>query len=209
MHQDLQHTVVGIDVSKNTLDCNVSGQPDVTTFTYDTKGLDALVKKVRSHDAPLVVMEATGRYERRLADHLVDHDIAASVVNPRDVRYFARAHNQLAKTDAIDARMITRFGQQMDCPRYRKPSAAEAKLQACITRREQAVGMRTAESNRLQQTDDAAMRTLIRHSIAMFDRQIARIDAMIDAVTTGDEDMRRRRDILESVPGIGYMLQRD
>ena len=100
---------VGVDVSKDSLDVAIGAQKDIITFTNDQKGVDALVKKLRRIDAQLIVFESTGGYELLAASCLAEAGLAVVIVNPRQVRNFAKATGILAKTDAIDARVIARL----------------------------------------------------------------------------------------------------
>jgi transposase len=198
-----QHTAVGIDVAKDSFDLAVCGHTDGRTLPMNAAGFRQLRAVLRRIDNPLVVLEATGGYERRLANHLHDAGVPVSVVNPRQVRDFARAHNQLAKTDTLDARIIARFGQQMPVRRYARPTAAQERLKACIVRREQVLDMLIAERARLQQTDDRNACISLRRLIKVLEREQATLDAGIHELTEADETIRQRRDLLESVPGVG------
>jgi len=102
---------VGVDVSKDSLDVAIGPQKDIITFVNDQKGVDALVKKLSRIGPELTVFESTGGYELLAASLLVEAGLAVVIVNPRQVRNFAKATGILAKTDAIDARVIARFAE--------------------------------------------------------------------------------------------------
>ena len=141
--------------------------------------------------------------ERRLADALTAAAIDVAVVNPRQIRDFARAHNQLAKTDAIDARIIARFARIMQPPIYRSPAPAQRKLQAMVTRRHQVSRMLTQERNRLDRIEDAMIRRMIRNAIGVYERQMVVLEMEIRQCIEQDEAMRDRYTLLQSAPGVG------
>lgn len=195
--------VIGVDVAQNTLDIATSDRTRVEHLAYDQATLNALVRRWRRHTPQLIVMEATGGLERRLAHHLLRAGLAVAIVNPAQIRCFARAAGQTAKTDAIDARLIARYGQLMQPRPSELPDEHELKLTALISRRRQVVRMRTAEKNRLSRTGDPAMRRLIRQAITLYSNQLERLNSEIAAILETNETMRQRAAILQSVPGVG------
>ena len=102
---------VGVDVSKDSLDVAIGPQKDIITFANEQKGVDALVKKLSRIDPQLTVFESTGGYELLAVSSLAEAGLAVVIVNPRQVRNFAKATGILAKTDAIDARVIAHFAE--------------------------------------------------------------------------------------------------
>jgi len=201
--QQLNNIVVGIDVAKRKLDLCLSSSVKVQTFSYDKPGLRQLMTLLGKHDVQLVCLEATGSYERRLLDELFKKDLPVAVVNPRLIRDFARAMNQLAKTDAIDARVIVQFAQKMEPRRTPKPSKLSLKLQALSTRRRQVNGMRVQEKNSLDTTNDRFTQRMIRQSIRLFEKQLETINRTIEQLIAQDKTLQAKADILLSTPAVG------
>jgi len=143
--------IVGIDVSKARLDC--FGLPMQEAWSCDNgpEGIERLVHRLREFDCELALMEATGGYETQAATALAAAGLRVAVVNPRQVRHFAKALNKLAKTDRIDARVLAEFAHSVN-PQVRPlPDEHTRELSELLARRAQLVGMRTQEKNRLGQ----------------------------------------------------------
>jgi transposase len=141
---------VGVDVSKDSLDVAIGTQKDIITFANDQKGVDALVKKLKRINAQLTVFESTGGYELLAASCLADAGVAVVIVNPRQVRNFAKATGILAKTDAIDARVIAHFAEAVKPEVRPLKDHQTSELAALVTRRRQLIEMIVAERNRLR-----------------------------------------------------------
>ena len=141
---------VGVDVSKDSLDVAIGPHKDIITFANDQKGVDALVKKLRRIDAQLTVFESTGGYELLAASSLAEAGLAVVIVNPRQVRNFAKATGILAKTDAIDARVIAHFAEAVKPEVRQLKDRQTSELTALVTRRRQIIEMIVAERNRLR-----------------------------------------------------------
>lgn len=195
--------VIGVDVAQDTLDIATSDSNRVEHVVYDQTTLDALVRRWRHHTPQLIVMEATGGLERRLAHHLLQAGLPVAIVNPAQIRCFARAAGQTAKTDAIDARLIARYGRLMQPRPSELPNKHELKLTALVRRRRQVIRTRTAERSRLSRTGDPAMRRLIRQAITLYSTQLELINDEIAAILETNETMQQRAAILRSVPGVG------
>jgi Transposase len=156
------------------------------TLGNNPQGIQALLTQLKALPGCLVVVEATGRYERRLVAELVNAGHRVAVVNPRHVRHFARALGQLAKTDRIDAHVLALFGQRMQ-PRETEPtSEKQQELQQLVVRRRQVISLRTAESNRLEQTTSKLAVKGIRKLLALLDKQLAELDAQIAKLVQSD-----------------------
>jgi transposase len=200
---DRTPTVVGIDVAKAKLDVATDPPTVAASFPSDPPGIARLLEALRDSDVALVVVEATGAYERPVVDALRAAGHPVAVVNPRQVRDFARADGRLAKTDRIDARVLALFGRRMQPePGTPRPEAV-ARLDALLTRRRQLVGMRTMELNRSAQDAPTLAKRQIAEMIAVLDRQIAEIDGEIDGIIRGDERLRDDAKLLRTIPGIG------
>ncbi len=196
-------SVVGIDVSKASLDVAFGLGEPVQTFPNEPKGHRALSRVLAKQPPSRIVLEATGGYEKKILLHLNDRQLPAIRVNPRQVRDFARATGVLAKTDAIDARVLVRFGAAIE-PQHRPlPSKAQEKMGLLQTRRSQLIEFRTAENNRLKQADDAWLKRMIMHMIKVFDKQIEELDAESRKVIEQHRELERTYEIITSVPGVG------
>lgn len=194
---------VGIDISKKKLDLCFASSSQVYTFVYDQSGLRKLLALLDTRNLQLVCLEATGGLERRLLEKLFERKLPVAMVNPRQIRDFARAMNQLAKTDVIDARVIALFAQKMTPRVMEKPSEIRLKIQALTTRRRQVSQMRTQEKNRLASTSDPLTRKLLRQTIALFEKQLHSLQTEIEGLIVADKDARRKFEILCSTPAVG------
>jgi transposase len=203
MEANLQGSCVGIDVAKHHWDVAVAGQRRVLRFVADASGLVALMAYLEDLSPRLVCLEATGGYERSLRDALHQRSIRLSVVNPRQVRDFARAQGELAKTDAIDAGMIARFAAAFNPKPDEQPSAAQERLRALRARRQQVVHSLTQEKNRLATAPDVESRGSIQEAIDFYDRQLRELDRRIAEMMSTDPVFRQRLALLTSVPGVG------
>jgi len=132
---------VGVDVSKDSLDVAIGPQKEIITFSSDQKGVDSLVKKLSRVDAQLSVFESTGGYELLATSCLAEAGLAVVIVNPRQVRNFAKATGILAKTDAIDARVIARFAEAVKPEVRQLKDHQTSELTALVTRRRQIIEM--------------------------------------------------------------------
>lgn len=140
---------IGLDVSKSYIDLHQLPQERTARFEYDPEGLAKLVTFLKRRKPVLIVMEATGGYESSVAAELTSAGLSVAVVNPRQVRDFARALGKLAKTDAIDAAVLARFAQDVRPEARKLPGPEEQTLKAFVARRRQLVHMLVAEKNRL------------------------------------------------------------
>jgi transposase len=194
-------TWVGIDVAKTHLDVAIEGGQYWRVAT-DEEGISGLVHELRGLHPTLVVLEATGGYERGVTAALADAGIPVAVVNPRQVRDFAKATGQLAKTDALDARVLAHFAATVQPePRGLADTQAE-ELRDLLTRRRQVVGMLTAEKNRLKQAT-RLVRPRIKEHIAFLEQELEENNADLDGLLHASPLWREREDLLRSVPGIG------
>lgn len=194
---------VGIDVSKKHLD--VHSLPDNRTLRVlnSRDGIRELLEQLPIPGSCRVIAEATGGYQRLLVAELVSAGHTVSVVNPRQVRDFARADNRLAKTDRIDARTLARFGQVFELRPVEKTSESQSELQQLVAHRRHLIEVRTAQQNRLDtQTSQAVVKSL-RQMLTLLGTQIAETEEAINQLVEEDDDWKSRSEILRSVPGIG------
>jgi transposase len=199
--------VVGIDVAKATLDVAALPGGAAWSVANDAAGLGALVARVQALAPTLVVLEATGGYERALVVALATAGLPLVIANPRQVRAFARAVGQLAKTDRLDAGVLARFGQQVQPTPRPLPDATVQVLDALLARRRQLLEMLTAEKNRLGIAPPALHRSLHQH-IRWLERQLAALDDDLDGQIQASPVWRAKDNLLQSVPGVGPVLSR-
>ena len=196
--------VIGIDVSKDTLVIAVHPSGDTWTSETIPEALDALVERLRSHQPQLIVMEATGGYERPLAAACATASLPVAIVNPRQVRAFARALGRTAKTDTIDARVLALFGARVH-PAPRPLADAETQaLARLVARRRQLLEMLRAERQRLAQAPPTGPVTRdLRNHIRWLERRVADVDADIGTAIEQSPAWRVQDDLLRTVPGVG------
>jgi len=199
---------VGIDVSKNQLDVHVRSSGEAWSTGNDPKAHATLATKLAALAPSLVVLEATGGYQAAIAATLAASNIRVAVVNPRQVRDFAKATGALAKTDAIDAAVLAHFAESIRPEPRPMPDELTLELQALVTRRRQLIDMRTAESNRLETCRVEPVRRNIQKMIKMLTQQIGKIDDDLDTTIRNSPLWREREDLLSSAIGIGTTTAR-
>jgi transposase len=199
---------VGIDVSKDRLDVHVLPSDEAFAVARHGEGLDVLVERLRALPAELVVLEATGGYETVVAAALAAGGLPLVVVNPRQIRDFARAAGQLAKTDRLDARIIARFAQAMRPEPRPVPSAAAQALGELVARRRQIVEMIGAENNRRRHLTHKRVLRGLERILAELQTQLSEIEREIDDNVRGTPAWREKENLLKTVPGIGNTIAR-
>lgn len=200
-------TFVGIDVSKAHLDLAIRPSNETAALANDLAGIDEVVTRLRSLKPALVVLEATGGLERGLVRALVAAALPVIVANPRQVREFARATGQVAKTDRLDARILARFAEVIR-PALRLPLDPQTEaLRALLTRRRQLLDMLTAEKNRLPTAPKRVQKRITAH-VTWLTTELARVGEELDEAIRQSPVWREQEDLLRSVPGIGPVLSR-
>lgn len=202
---DKQTSWIGIDVSKGRLDVAGSNGERLSVSAAD---LQKLVSWVGKRRPDLIVLEATGGYEREAVAALLAKGWAVAVVNPRQVRDFARATGRLAKTDAIDAAVLAAFAQAVQPEPRRLRDAQTEALRDIVVRRRQLLDMRKAEKNRLETALSPIVRDGVRRHLAWLDSEIAQADDDLDQQIRQSPSWRADEDLLTSVPGVGPILAR-
>ena len=202
MDESIRH-FVGIDVAKQSFDVCIFPEEKRLSLSHDEDGLRQLRRQLPKEGTCLIVIEATGGYQRRLVAELAEAGHRVAVVNPRQVRDFARGLGILAKTDRIDAALIARFGQHVRPRTIEKTPEKQAELEQLVVRRRQLVDLRTAESNRLETISVKSVRKSIQQVVNLLNKQIERIEKDILALLESDDDWKEKRKLLDSVPGIG------
>lgn len=199
--------VVGIDVSKERLDTALRPSGERWTSTNDACGISTLCRRLHKRTPTLIVLEATGGLEMPLAGALAAAGLPVVVVNPRQVRNFAKATGQLAKTDTLDAAVLAHFAEAVRPPVRPLPDAATQALDALLTRRRQLLAMRTAEQHRLGSATPP-MRKEIQVHLAWLDRRLAALDDELGRTIRESPVWREQEQLLQSAPGVGPVLAR-
>ncbi len=199
---------VGIDVSKARLDAFVRPKGDAFGVPNDQAGIDALLARLGKARPKLVVLEATGGFERAVASALAAAGIAVAVVNPRQARDFARATGRLAKTDRIDAEVLARFAESVHPPAKALPDEETRLFAAILARRRQIVEMITAEKNRLSATPTEPVKKRIRAHVRWLEKELSRTDSDLDEAIRESPTWRENEELLRGVPGVGPVLAR-
>lgn len=200
----MPHYVIGVDVAKDWID--IHSLPARTDRRLATSPA-SLKRFARSlPEDTLVVFEASGGYDRPLAEALETAGVAYARVNPRHAREFARATGRLAKTDRVDARVLAQMGEALKLAPSQPLSPARHRLAALIARREALVTMIAQEKNRLGQARDAFLRREIKSHLAVLARRKALIEKEIAAAIAAEEELAALERRLCSVPGIGPVI---
>jgi transposase len=194
---------VGIDVAKDSFD--VASEPAGLKLSLpnDPTGRHRLLDRLQAQPVALIVMEATGGYERDLVAQLLHAGFQVVVANPRQVRDFARGLGYLAKTDPIDAGVLALFGQVVQPQPRPQPAGQTGVLGELVRRRQQLLDLRTQEANRLPQARDARVRKSLQKVLRTLDQQILDLDKLIRQDIESDDGLRRKDEILQSVKGVG------
>lgn len=203
-------TWIGIDVSKATLEVAVRPTADQWQVDRTPAGLKSLVERVSALKPERIVLEATGGYEVVVAAALASSQLPVVIVNPRQVRDFARATGQLAKTDRIDAQVLAHFAEAIHPETRPLPDATTRALSALVTRRRQLQEMLTAEQNRLLaaavQDAPEPLRDQIGDHIDWLRHQIQELDDDLTRQVRSSPLWREREQLLRSIPGIGPIV---
>ncbi len=194
---------VGIDVAKDRLDVHLRPSGESFTVTRDSEGLGQLVDRLQRLAPRLVVMEATGGYETIVASAVAAAHLPLAVVNPRQIRDFARATGKLAKTDAIDAAAIAHFAEAIRPPARPIAQPEAQALGELVARRRQVIEMMVAERNRRRRaTQHRVVRAIDRH-LELLQSELCELDEDIDGAIRGSPAWQADADLLASVPGVG------
>jgi transposase len=199
----MNEIIIGVDVSKNTLDIYVHPLQKAMQFENSQIGIDEMVKKLQKLSPKLVVLEATGEYGYSLTVGLCTAGIPVALVNPRMIRDFARSMGKLAKTDKIDAEVIALYGEKMPTKCYELPSDDVQAIKELVKRRSQLIDMRTSESNRKNYTRSANVTKSIKVIINAINLEIEKIDKEIDTIVKSNKTIQEEDNLLQSIPSIG------
>lgn len=204
----MEQTFIGIDVAKDRLDVHVRPSNEAFAVTRDDAGLAALLEKLAPLEPYLVVVEATGGFEQTVAAALVSGGMPLAVVNPRQIRDFARATGQLAKTDALDAKAIARFAEAVRPEPRPVPDAQARALGELVARRRQIIAMMTAERNRRRQLSSQRLIKGVDRLLAVLQKELGDLEQEVGEGIRGTPAWRERDELLRSVPGIGDAVAR-
>lgn len=203
MNEKVVESFVGIDVSKNTLDLRIEPAAEAMHVAYDDQGIAQVCRRLVEALPTLIVMEATGGLETRLAGELAAKGLPVAVINPRQARDFAKATGQLAKTDKVDAAMLCAFARAIR-PAIRPLKSADAReLDDLVNRRHQLVEIRVQETLRLATASSKALQKSLKTHIAWLDKRITKLDHDLkDRLQTSDA-WKVKDDLLRGIPGVG------
>jgi transposase len=194
---------LGIDVSKDKLDLAVEGQAEVVIFANDAAGITQLIERMRQLRPALIVLEATGGYERLLLNTALEAALPIARVQPGRVRHFARAQGLLAKSDGIDAHLLAVYARCLQPAVSEKRSKNQLELDALLVLRRQLIDTRTALTNQMHRADSSFVRTTLAKLLRQIHDRIKLVEKRIGRLIDSDEDLSGRRDLLLSVPGVG------
>lgn len=196
---------VGIDVSKASLEIALRPAGDDWSATNDEVGIATVVSRLQELSPALVVLEASGGLEMPLVGSLAAVGLPTAVVNPRQVRDFAKATGKLAKTDAIDAKVLAHFAEAIKPSARPLPDEQSRILEATLQRRRQVIEMLTAERNRLENAPKPLSERIAAH-ILWLEQELANLDGQLEQAIRQSPLWREKEDLLRSVPGVGPVM---
>lgn len=203
MNETVVETFVGIDVSKSTLDVCIDSSAEILHVEYDDPGIGSVRERLKSLQPTLIVMEATGGLEMRLACELAAQGLQVAVINPRQARDFARATGRLAKTDRVDAAMLAAFARAIR-PQARALKDEQTRgLDELVSRRRQLIANRVQETLRLATAGTKPMQKSLKAHIAWLDKRIAELDGELTRQLRASDVWRAKDDLLRGIPGVG------
>lgn len=200
--------VVGIDVSKARLDVALLPTGESFVVPNSEEGFDELLGRFEDPRPTLVVLEASGGFERPVAAAIAASGIAVAVVNPRQARDFARATGKLAKTDRLDAKVLAKFAEAVRPEPRALPDEEAEKFSAILARRKQIIQMMSAEKNRLGATTFKAVGRRVEAHLRWLEKELGRTDRGLDEAIEKSPAFKENEALLRSVPGVGPVLCR-
>lgn len=199
---------VGIDVSKDRLDVHVRPNGEIFAVARDGKGLEELVTRLAACSPTLIAVEATGGFETIVAAALAGAQLPLVVVNPAQIRHFAQAVGQRAKTDPIDAAIIARFVEAVRPTPRALPDQAARLLAELVSRRRQIIEMIVAERQREKRAENVRVRKSLARHIKVLEKELPEIDNDIDTLVRGSPIWRYKEELMISFPGVSNTLAR-
>lgn len=203
-----QAQFVGIDVSKDRLDVHVRPHNEAFSVARDAEGIADLVQRLKAQSPASIVLEATGGFEQVVAASLAAAGLPVVVMNPRQIRDYARATNRLAKTDRLDAEIIALFAERVQPPIRALPDAQTRMLDELVTRRRQVIEMIVAEGNRLKQARLKRLQKRIERHCKLLQAELTEIEKDLNDSIRGTPIWRQTDELLQSVPGVGKNVAR-
>lgn len=195
--------IVGIDISKNKLDIQIQEDGEYFTCGNDLAGIDKLVEKLCKIEPALIVLEATGGFEKGVVQALLEAQLPVAVITPAWVRYFARSSGTLAKTDKIDARLLVCYGRANHPPVVLLRSEEQEYLSALMTRRSQISSLLINERNCLSTTNYPDIKEKIEEHIQQLKSDIQELEEEISKIIDKSPQLKKNKQIICSVPGVG------
>jgi len=193
---------VGIDVAKHSLEWSVGSEGQIEHTRNEPRPIAGLVRRLAALDPERIVVESTGGYERRLVAKLAEAGLPVVVVNPCRVRRFGQGMGVLAKTDALDARLLAQFGEKVEPPIRPILQGRDRLLADLVARRRQRVALIVAEKNRRETACEAVLRS-IRTVLGMLASELAALDQRIEKELLADAERAELHELLQTVPGVG------
>lgn len=208
MNETKVEKFVGIDVSKSTLDVCIEPTAQTLHVAYDEAGVRQVASCLKEVSPILIVIEATGGLEVRIATELASKGLPVAVINPRQARDFAKASGQLAKTDQVDAAVLAAFAKAIR-PQSRPLKDADTRaLDDMVSRRRQLIDIRVQETLRLGTAASKPMQKSLKQHIAWLDKRIAEVDNDLSKQLRESDVWRAKDDLLRSIPGVGNVTTR-
>ena len=205
MNETIVEKFVGIDVSKSTLDICIEPAAETLHVAYDEAGIKQIVVRLKEVNPTLIVMEATGGLEVRIATELAGKGLPVAVINPRQARDFAKATGQLAKTDQVDAAVLAAFAKAIR-PQVRPLKDADTRaLDDMVNRRRQLIDMRVQEILRLGTAASKPLEKSLNKHIAWLDKRITEIDTDLSKRLKDSDVWQAKNNLLRSIPGVGVV----
>jgi transposase len=203
-----EETFVGIDIAKDKVDVHLLPKAVHFICNNDAEGIASLIARLQEETPTVIVMEASGGYEISLAGELGAEGLPVAVVNPRQVRDFAKGIGKLAKTDSIDAYVLARFAQTTRPEPKPLPTEDERQIRELVTRRRQLVDLRASEKNRLHRARNERVKRSIQKILKAIDEEIQDIDKDTDDLIKKSPLWRHDDDLLKTCKGIGSVTSR-
>lgn len=208
MNETIVEKFAGIDVSKSTLDVCIEPLGQTLHVAYDEAGMRQIANRLKEVGPTLIVIEATGGLEVRIATELASVGLPVAVINPRQARDFAKATGQLAKTDQVDAAGLAAFSKAIR-PQARPLKDADTRaLDDMVSRRRQLIDIRVQETLRLGTAASKPLQKSLKQHIAWLDKRIAEVDNDLTKQLRESDVWRAKDDLLRSIPGVGNVTTR-
>jgi len=204
-HEKKKYISVGIDIAKDKYDVHILPDNEFFILENSPKGHKKLISRLKKLEPDIVLLEATGGLELEVALALQKHKMCPAIINPRQMRDFAKAMNFLAKTDKIDAKVIALYGEKIQ-PKVRAiPAERSSRLLSIVNRRRQLVDMKKVESQRLSRSP-SDIRSVIKEHIAYLSKQIKLLEKEIKEEISKNPLWETKSSILQSTVGVGPVL---